>query len=271
MGKVLATRADGSTLEVRTNVKTKHVRLGHEHPVRVDLSQLGATPALADLTLSGDRDLEGLDLSPLAGHPALVSLTARTATVVDLAPLAETPLQSLTLDVGGAEALDFGPLRGHPSLARLAITHRGTLTAIDLSFVRDLPALRSFHLAGGDWRTLDLSPLRGLPLTSVTLTHQYITAVDLELLAQPALEHLLLQHLEIAVGYWDLSPLARCPSLAHLSLLGAEVGTLELTALAGLEKLRRFDPPNVKNMMVQEGTKLVAPGLAVFRANIGSP
>lgn len=271
MGKVVATRADGSILEVRTNAKTKHVRLGHEHPVRVDLSQLGATPVLADLTLSGDRDLEGLDLAPLMGHPAIASLTARVATVVDLTPLAVTPLRSLTLDVGGAATLDFAPLRGHPSLERLALTYRGSQAAIDLSFARDLPALRSFHLAGGDWRTLDLAPLRGLPLTSVTLTHQYITEVDLEILAQPALEHLMLQHLEIAVGYWDLSPLARCPSLAHVSLLGAEVGTLELTALAQLEKLRRFDPPNVKNMVVQEGTKLVAPGLAAWRANIGSP
>lgn len=271
MGKVLATRADGSVLEVRTSAKTKHVRLGHEQPARVDLSGLGPTPALTEMTLSGDRLLEALDLSPLESHAALGWLTARVASAIDLAPLATTPLQSLTLHVGGAQTLDFTPLAGHPGLAHVALTYCGTQASLDLSFVRTLPALRTLHVAGGDWRELDLSPLRGLALTSVTLTHQYLTDVDLDVIAQPALEHLLLQELEIAKAYWDLAPLGRCPRLTHLSLLGAEIGTLELTAIAGLTSLRRFDAPNVKAMMVQEGKAILAPGLAAWRANIGHP
>jgi hypothetical protein len=122
MGIILVTRADGSTIEVRTNVKTKRIRLGHEHPVCVDLSALGATPALTEMTLNGDPELEGLDLSPLAGHPALGCLTASSTGIVDLGPLATTKLQSLTLDIGGSATLDMTPLEGHPTLSSVALT-----------------------------------------------------------------------------------------------------------------------------------------------------
>jgi hypothetical protein len=270
MGKVTVRRADGTALVVRTTVKTKHIRLAHENPVGIDLRDLGATPALGDLFLSTTTALVDLDVTALTGHPSLASLTARVADVFALAPLATTPIRSLTLTVEGAHTPDFSPLAGHKTLSDVSLTCAGTQAALDLSFVRTLPKLQSLDISGGDWKTLDLEPLRELPLRSLTLSQQYIAEVDLKVIAQPALEHLMLQDLEIRKDYWDLFPLRHCPNLQFLSLLGGELGTLELTGIAGLARLRRFDPPNVKSMLVDEGTELLAPGLAPWRGNIGS-
>jgi hypothetical protein len=270
MGKVTAIRQAGATLEVRTNVKTRHVRLAHERPVRVDLSQLGATPALTELFLSTESSLEALDLAPLAGHPALESITAHVATPCDLAPLASCRRLrsvSLTIDDG---IVDFTPLHGHPALEHVGVTCAGDQPSFDLGFARALPALSNLSLAGGEWRRLDLEPLRGLPLQHVYLTKQYISKIDLALFAQPALESLMLQDLEINEGYLDTFPLARCTRLRFLSLMGAEVGTFEVTGLAKLANLQRFDPPNAKTMvMMAKAQPIASPGLLRWRDHIG--
>lgn len=214
MGKIRVRRDDGSTFELRTTKKTRHVRLAHERPVHVDLSELGETPALTELSLSYDTSLETLELGPLAGHPALESFRATVACPIDLAPLASCPkLQSLAFGIHGEELFDFTPLRGHATLARLALTYYGTQAHLDLSFVRDLPALKSLELAGGAWRTLDLAPLEGLALESLTLVDQHIASVDLSLIAQPALTHLMLQNLEIDEPYGHLGALKQCTEL----------------------------------------------------------
>jgi hypothetical protein len=271
MGKIRVRREDGSTFEVRTNVKTRSVQLAHEKPVAVDFTNLGNTPALTEIGLNYQSTLESLDLAPFANHPALTSFRATVADVVDLTPLATCrALTSLSLTIGGSRVLDFTPLHGHPTLADVAVSYSGSQTALPLDFARELPALTSIHIAGGDWTTLDLEPVRGLPLRSVTLIKQYITKVDLAVLAQPALEHLMLQELEINEGYLDLLPLAACKQLRFLSLLGAEVGTLEVSGLAKLEHLTRFDPPNYKSMMMSASMEpITSPGLQKWRDSIG--
>jgi hypothetical protein len=271
VGKIEVRRQDGSSFEVRTTKKTRHVRLAHENPVAIDLSQIGETPSLAEMSFNYATELEALDLSPLASHAALSSLSARVARTIDLSPLAGCrALTRLALSIGGGDVLDFAPLHGHPTLASLALDYTGMQPALDLAFTRELPALESLSIAGGEWRTLDLSPLAGRALKSLTLHRQYISKVDLSIVAQPALEHLMLQELEIAEGYLDLLPLARCTRLRFLSLMGNEVGTLEVSGLAKLEHLSRFDPPNVKAMMMSEQfAPIVAPGLLVWKTNIG--
>ena len=271
MGKITVRRKDKSSFEVRTTKKTRHVRLAHENPIAVDLSELGETPSLTEISLNYETTLGTLDLRPLAGHPALASLSAQVARTIDLAPLAECrALRQLSLSIGGSEVLDFAPLRGHAALASVAIDYTGTQAALDLAFVRDLPALTSLSIGGGEWRTLDLSPLAGRALESLTLNEQYISSVDLSIVAQPALEHLMLQGLEIRDGYLDLLPLARCTKLRFLSLLGNEVGTLEVSGLTKLQHLQRFDPPNFKSMMMSSRFEpIVAPGLLAWKDSIG--
>lgn len=271
MGTIRARRQDGSTLEVRTTKKTRHVRLAHESLVWVDLSALGETPALTEISLSYRTALEGLDLGPLARHPSLQSFSATVAGPIDLAPLAScAALRWLRLTVHGDELLDLAPLRGHAALESLALAYEGSQAQLDLSFVRDLPALTSLDIEGGEWRTLDLAPLEGLPLTYLALTRQYISSVDLYRIVQPALRSLMLQDLEIREDYLDLSPLRRCKELQFLSLHGNEVGTLDVGGLAKLEHLQRFDPPNVKSMMMSSDDEpIVAPGLLAWRDEIG--
>ncbi|MBA3394583.1 MAG: hypothetical protein H0T89_18195 [Deltaproteobacteria bacterium] len=270
MGKVTARRSDGSTVEVRTSKKTRSVRLAHEKPVQIDLSGLGEVPALEDLYLSSTLSsvLDALDVGPLAGR-TFASLTAAVAGPIDLAPLSACRLRSLSLDIGGSTALDLTPLREHPTLDHVHLAFHDQ-PALDLSFATSMPALRSLSISGGEWRTLELAPLRGLPLTSLTLARQYISSVPLEVIAQPALEHLMLQELEINEGYLDLMPLHVCTKLQFLSLHQNEVGTLEVSALAGLATLRRFDPPNFKSMMMSAHAEpIVSPGLSRWRDNIG--
>jgi len=226
---------------------------------------------LSEISLNYQTTLERFDPKPLANHPALTSLSAHVADVFDLAPLAScAALNRLSLTIGGSSVLDFGPFRGHAALASVSVDYAGSQPALDLSFVRDLPALVDLSISGGDWKTLDLEPLRGLALRSVTLTRQYTSKVDIALLAQPALEHLMLQDLEIKEGYLDLMPLARCTKLRFFSLIGADIGTLEVSGLAKLQQLHRFDPPNVKNMlMMASAGPITAPGLKAWSKNIG--
>ena len=271
MGTIAVRRQDGSELTVRTSKKTRHVRLAHENPVAIDLSKIGDTPALEEMSFNYKTTLESLDLTPLAGHPALTSLSANVATTIDLSPLATcSKLSGLSLSIGGDEVVDFTPLHGHPTLARLGLDYTGMQPALDLAFTAELPALESLGIAGGEWRTLDLSPLKGRPLRSLTLHRQYISKVDLDTIAQPELEHLMLQELEINEPYFSLLELRRCPKLKFVSLLGNEVRTLDVSGLAQLAELRRFDPPNVKEMMIAASfAPITAPGLLAWKDNIG--
>ncbi len=136
--------------------------------------------------------------------------------------------------------------------------------------MRALPALNSVAIAGGAWRELDLEPLRGLSLRSLTLIRQHVTTVDLRAIAQPALTHLMLQNLEIRADYMNLSPLSVCKDLQFLSLLGAEIGTLEVSGIAKLPRLGRFDAPNFKSMMMAPSfAPILSPGLLRWKDNIG--
>jgi hypothetical protein len=80
----------------------------------------------------------------------------------------------------------------------------------------------------------------------------------------------MLQDLEIATGYLDLMPLSVCKDLQFLSLLSAEVGTLEVSGIAKLERLTRFDAPNFKSMMMSPTFEpITSPGLLRWKDNIG--
>jgi hypothetical protein len=267
VGKVTAKLENGSTAERATSKRTKFLRLAHEKPIAIDLTNIGDTPALKDFFLSTSSVLESLDLSALEGHRGIESLTAAVKAPFDLTPLASTTIESLSIDLAGSKTLDFKPLYKHKTLASVSLGFLGTQKKLDLSFVRELPKLTSLSIDGGDWKTLDLSPLKGIKLESFTLIRQYVSEVDLKLIAQPALEQLMLQELEIKEGYWALSPLAVCKDLQFLSLLGAEVGTLDVTALAKLPKLRRFDAPNFKQMM--SAVPVSSPGLLAWKDSIG--
>jgi hypothetical protein len=271
MGTIAVRRQDRSDFTVRTSKRTRHIRLGPENPVAVDLSKLGDTPALEEISLNYRTTLETLDLAPLAGHPGLTSFSARVATVVDLTPFATCrKLNSLALSIGGDEVLDFAPLHGHRTLASVSIDYAGMQPALDLSFTKKLPALESLSISGGEWRTLDLRPLKGRALRSLALYRQYISKVDLDVIAQPALEHLMLQELEINEPYFSLLELRRCPKLKFVSLLGNEIRSLDVSGLAKLKELRRFDPPNCKEMMMMpQFTPITAPGLLVWQDSIG--
>ena len=269
MGSISVRRKDGSSHVVRTSKKTRFVRLAHEEPVSVNLAALGDTPARSELYLSTSSVIDALDLSPLAKHPALTSLTATIARAPDLTPLASTKLTSLSITLDGKGTLDFRPLHGHPTLEDLELGFVGTQKKLDLSFLRELRALTTLTIDGGDWKTLDLSPLEGLPLRSFTLVRQYIKKVDLALLAQPALEELTLAELDLRERFFSLFPLARCTKLRSLSLEGAEIGMLDVSALAKKKTLREFTPPNGSLTMMPSAAPILAPGLKRWAAQIG--
>jgi hypothetical protein len=269
MGKITGRRADRTTFEVRTSVKTKSIRTATENPLFVDLSAIGDVPAVVDVRLSSETSLETVDLAPLAGQ-RFQSLTAHVARPIDLTPLAKCRgLEYVTFSIDEG-VIDFSPLAGHATLKRVSIDCCGEQPALDLSFVRTLPALTDLAVAGGEWRTLDLEPLRGLPLRSLSLTRQYVSSIDLSAFAQPALTHLMLQDLEIRAGYLDLMPLSVCKDLQFLSLLSAEIGTIDVSGIAKLPRLARFDAPNFKSMMMSPTfAPIAAPGLARWKDNIG--
>ena len=165
----------------------------------VDLGALAGCP-LRELDISGTR-IEGLET--LAGMP-LETLRADDTPVADLRPLAALPLQTLTL--GRTRVVDLRPL-GHLGLQTLVLD--GTAVA-DLSPLAGSP-LRALSLAST--RVNDLRPLAGMPLNTITLA-------------------------DCAEGI-DLSPLASCEELEHLTLPPQGRG---LEKLAALRRLKFIEP-----------------------------
>jgi len=137
-------------------------------------------------------------------------LTKRTRTLrfynedlatVDLAALAAAPqLQGLDLAHNPLEQVDLAPLaRCCPTLTAVALQARA---------LASLPSLASVHLHCGDeWPPLDLSPLTGLPLLSLSVYGGGFETID-------------------------LSPLARCESLELLTIESAPIRALDLSPLA---------------------------------------
>lgn len=296
MGTITTTNADGTTTSHRTSARTKRFRSINEGIVALDLSGAASAPALAELSVQG-ADLRRLELAPLTGHAGLECLTIGRVGELDLAALrTASALESLALSVSGNVPLSFEALAGHPTLHSLALTFENQ-PELSLDFVRALPALRSLSIEGGEWRELDLEPLRGVPLESLTLCHQYIADVDLDPIAGPSLERLYLMDLE-SVSL-DLSPLARCRALvsldiqsmtklesrggpaldlqplaeAHalerLCLVHTELAYLDLSPLTKLAKLRHFEPPNVKDMVMgPHALPIEAPALRAYEAHV---
>jgi hypothetical protein len=130
MGKIAVRREDQSSFDVRTTKKTRHVRLAHEKPVAVDLSEIGETPHLTEISLNYETTLGALDLRPLAGHPALASLSARVERTIDLSPLAECrALQRLSLSIGGSEVLGSWPGKTASASTRRTVQSPAALTS----------------------------------------------------------------------------------------------------------------------------------------------
>ncbi|MFF2776837.1 SMI1/KNR4 family protein [Streptomyces sp. NPDC058052] len=107
-----------------------------------------------------------VDLAALAGAPALRRVTLYGGTAArDLAPLRDTPVESLTTALTGT-GTGLAPLAGHPRLRALRLTGAGA--PVDLAPLRTLPALRDLDLSGvplaGPAVLSELSGLRRLAL-----------------------------------------------------------------------------------------------------------
>ncbi len=299
MGTIQTTDRHGQSKKKRITARTKFFRSINDELAALDLSALGVAPALIEVTVHGSPPM-AVDLAPLAGQPALNSLTLPVAPSVDLAPLLACPsLEHLTLQVGGDGRLALDALAAHPALHTLGLTFKDQPT-LDLSFARELPALRSLSIEGGEWQELDLSPLAGCRLQSITISSQYITEVDLSHVAGPDLEVLFLQDLECAsldlaplrtcerlnhlsiqsfpkLGqgapdrrWLDLSPLASCRSLSWFSLAGNELDYLDLSPLAKLPNLTHFTRPRGYRDLVmgEDAMPIVAPALRALQREL---
>ncbi|MEU2657968.1 SMI1/KNR4 family protein [Streptomyces sp. NPDC007325] len=161
-------------------------------------------PEVQEVLHHGQED-GPVDLAALAGAPALrqVGLYGGAA-ARDLAPLRETPVESLTTAVTGTA---LAPLAGHPRLRALRLT--GADAPVDLAPLRTLPALC------------------GLDLSAVPLADPAVLA------ALPGLRYLALERRQWAALFQAGGPPA---GLAAVRLDGPDAGlgeALELAARLG--------------------------------------
>lgn len=184
-----------------------------ENPV-VDLSALADSASLTELDLFGTRVR---DITPLSGLSELTALDLEASNVEDIAPLAGLPLSSLRLPPAAAKHLDILselPLRklylhysfegeeeiigrlteleelsffdyGCDSLEPLQDLDKVTFLSVTWSPMKELKGfsllsgLRRLSIDGTQFR--DLSELRGLPLTDITMADAQV--LDLSFLA----------------------------------------------------------------------------------------
>lgn len=146
----------------------------------LDLSPLAGMPALQALTVPPGT----VDISPLAGHPSLQRLDLNYTRVNDLTPLQDLPrLETLHLN---STVTDLGPLSQLSSLKTLDL---GETRVCSVEPLRNLESLRAFAISG--FRLQDLSPLEGLEnLKSIKLKWTAVTPETEERLklAIPGLE-----------------------------------------------------------------------------------
>ncbi len=264
MGTVQGTRADGSAFSKRVTSRTTRLMI-REPLVSARIEGVADAPGLEVFEI-GTHDVPVAleSVAPLTGLAQLREVALTLSAPVDLGPLRACPaLRALSLRVAGKEPIDLRALAAHPGLESVSLGGEDQL-ALDLSPLADLPALKRVWINGGEWRALDLSALRGKPLEHVAIDRGYLTEVDLDAIATPALRSLSLmnQELERLV----LLPLERCVHLGQLLLGGNEMEWLDVTGVAKHASLRHVDWPNVKDIFLDEETDVRAPALAHLRS-----
>lgn len=186
-----------------------------------DLSVLPEMPRLRQLTLSSNPIA---DLTPLRRYPHLEVLTLDHTMVHDLSPLSGLPLQRLSL--GGSAVRDLTPLAQVPTLTAFSLHNS---PAIDLAPLSALPSLEVLQLSGPELNTASLAPIRSL--RTLQLSGDGVTSLDC-LVNFPGLRELHVNNTRAN----DLSPLAGCPLVSELSLLGSFKDLSPIESLVGLEK-----------------------------------
>jgi hypothetical protein len=235
MAKLTGTLRDGSAFELNVNARTKRLRLYQHELATLDLSALASAPALEICETGFDR-IAIPTLGPLAKCAALTNLSLAIPVGTDLAPLGECKaLRHLDLRLH-----DDGPFSVAP-LAKL-----GALESLSLSFK-------------GAPQTIDLAPLRAVPLQTLSLAHiansrldftfatkafrsfyvdnaHRLTELDTTALAGTQLEYFLLLACH-ALRHVDLAPLAGLP-LQRVSIVDVPVEDLALDPLGNCTSLR---------------------------------
>ncbi len=214
-----------------------------------DLTPLAGLRELTKLKLSGT---EVSDLSPLSSLHKLESLSLAPK-VADLGPLAG--LANLrVLDVWGSEVTDLAPLTG----LKLVKLNLGSISPINIEVLGSLTELKELWYENSG---TDLTPIGTLPKIETLTTQSTMGLAWIASTNFPSLKTISLSG--VSTEPTDLSPLAKLPSLTHLSLsllkiddfspLG-EIGTLqelylnwvdlsglkEVTPLTRLSNLRRL-------------------------------
>lgn len=255
MASVTGETADGSPFTKRVGART--ARFVVRQPVRtIDLAGLSDAPSCTYLELSTEPIPE-LDLAPLRGHPGLEQVSLALAGRPELAPLAACPaLRTLSLRFSGAAPVALDGLAAS-RLESLSLWFDGA-ASVDLA---PLAGLRLKHVTlGGTLAALDLEPLSGQPLASVTVQCGPLTEIALHPVCGPDLEYLCVSH--TAIEELVLLALARCPRLHTLRLYPGEMRWVDVSGIARLEALTQLELPNHKSLFLEvPRDEIVCPGL----------
>lgn len=142
---------------------TSRIGIGFKDYTQISLQPVPMTkylPALEELRIVC-RTLEGIDLSPLAGHDAFrrLVLYCQHFKGIDLTPLASCPnFSSLVLMSTRLPEIDLGPLASCRHLRRIDLGDN-RLQTLDLSPFTGHPSLEFLDIFGHALIRLDLSPL----------------------------------------------------------------------------------------------------------------
>lgn len=228
--------------ELANAANLKKIYLG---PNMLDLSPLASHPKL--LTVSASSS-EFSDLSPLKNCPALTALLLSGTAVSDLSPLSPANVPQLNcLDLTDTPVSDVSPLKGF-NIDDLHLSGTNVTDLSPLSGIKKLRILSAANTGVHDFSALgNCVSLIDLNISNTKVTHlPEINAANLEKLNA--------SHTEIAdlapIGKWsalvlldladtkveDLSPLANCTVLVNINLDNTRVS--DLGPLAGKSELR---------------------------------
>jgi len=194
-----------------------------------DLSPLSNLTELTSLHLNKNKIS---DLSPISGLTNLTMLEIDDSQISDISPIAG--LTNLTyLNLGYNEISDLSPLSGLTNLTFLGFDSN---QIGDISILSKLTKLTFLNINSS---AEDITPLRGLPLTSLYMS---CSATDISAIG----ELTDLTHLRLYGLYSDISPLSSLINLEYLSLGGVmsngqpESDISDATALSNLTKLKEL-------------------------------
>ncbi|MFI0470349.1 SMI1/KNR4 family protein [Saccharopolyspora sp. 5N102] len=108
---------------------------------------------------------DGIDLEPARHAPLLRDVVLRGQGALDLSPLRDAPLESLTLELG---SIDPTPLSGHPTLRNLTLRSQQPL---EVAVLPTLPRLQGLDLSRAE--VIDMEPVAKLEgLLFLALTYE---------------------------------------------------------------------------------------------------